>query len=354
VAALNYILAPKEAAGDDSVRIVEWSVPDGTQVAKGAVVGLLETTKASFDIETQFAGYFFHLTKAGDQARVGAPIAVVSEQNVRPTSELTAAAEQATAPQSETQRFFTRKAVELMEQHNIPPSAFSGLSVVRHTDVEEYIRLQQTASPNRLAGRFFAGEELDQAADWDALLTSEEFATLDRFLTGLRKRLKAKFNRHVPLGSLLHDRWAVAREYGFGEGTSVYDECLIQGDVMLGKHCWVGPFTILDGNFAALRIGDYTSIGSGSHIYSHDTIDNAITEGTAPVHAASTTIGAACFIAPMSVIGPGSRIGDHSFVASGSYVQGEFPAYSYIAGNPATRVGRVEIRKGKVLLLKDE
>jgi len=348
----NYILAPKEAAGDDSVRIVEWSVQDGTRVSAGTVVGLLETTKASFEIESEFAGYFFPLIKVGESVKVGTPIAVVSAENTRPAADVMTGVRTSVIA-SEPQRFFTRKAAEMLEQHNIPGSAFSGLSVVRHSDVEEYLRLQVTAA-NRPSNRAFAGEELDLAADWDAVLRSEEFLALERLLTGARKRLKAKFNRHVPLGSLLHDRWAVAREYGFGEGTSVYDECLIQGDVTVGKHCWIGPFTILDGNFAALRIGDYTSIGSGAHIYSHDTIDFAITEGAAPVHAAGTSIGAACFIAPLSIVGPGSRIGDHSFVASGSYVQGEFPSYSYIAGNPAARVGKVEIRKGKVHLLKDE
>ena len=45
----------------------------------------------------------------------------------------------------------------------------------------------------------------------------------------------------------------------------------------------------------------------------------------------------------MVAIGPGTTIGEHSFVAAGSYVQGRFKPYSYIAGNPARKVGTVEI-----------
>ncbi len=256
------------------------------------------------------------------------------------------------APTASAGERFTRKALALLQQHQIPTSVFAGKAVVRHTDVEEYIRSHQNVADTR-KGRFFGTEELNPDDDWDAILASQELASLQAQLTSLRRRLKAKFDRHVPLGTLLHDRWAVAQEHGFGEGTSVYDECLILGDVTVGKHCWVGPFTVLDGNFAPLRIGDYTSIGTGSHIYSHHTIDRTITKGKAPVHAAATAIGDACFISPMAVVGPGSNIGSHSFVASGSYVQGDFPDHSYIAGNPARRVGRVEIRNDRVLLLKD-
>ncbi len=192
------------------------------------------------------------------------------------------------------------------------------------------------------------------SADWDEVLASGEFTAARALLTALRRRLKARFDRHVPLGTLLHDRWELAKEYGFGEGTSVYDECLILGDVTVGKHCWVGPFTVLDGNFAAVKIGDYTSIGSGCHVYSHHAIDNIITRGQAATHAADTTIGEACFISPLAIIGPGSTIGDQSFVASGSFVQGEFPARSYLAGSPASRIGRVEVRNNRVLLLKED
>jgi len=167
--------------------------------------------------------------------------------------------------------------------------------------------------------------------------------TLRQLLTELRKRMRAKFNRHVPTGSLLYDRWDLAKDYQFGEGTSVYDECLILGDVQLGRHCWVGPYTILDASQAPLVIGDYVDIGAGTHIYTHNTIERALTGHKAPMFTKATTIGNCCFIAPAVVVAPGSVIGDHCFVATGSYVEGTFEAFSYIAGNPAKRVGVVEL-----------
>jgi acetyltransferase-like isoleucine patch superfamily enzyme len=328
--------------------VVEWSVPDGAAVEAGMVVAIADTSKAAFEIEAETAGFLFHLAQAGDRVLVGDPIAVISKEPVRPQP---AASPQGSLEDAGAQNI-TRRALELIARHQIPASVFAGKAVVRQVDVEEYLRSNQSVSRPQ-AVRFFGDEALDLNRDWSSVDNPEELTRLRGLLTGLRRQLKARFNRHVPVGTLLHDRWEVAREYRFGEGTSVYDECLILGDVTVGKHCWVGPFTVLDGNFAPLRIGDYTSIGSGAHIYTHHAIDNAITKGRAPIYKAETTIGEACFISPLAMVGPGSVIGDHSFVASGSFVQGEFPEFSYLAGSPARRIGRVEIKNDRVLLLKE-
>ena len=58
--------------------------------------------------------------------------------------------------------------------------------------------------------------------------------------------MKNESDRHVPLGTLLNSRWGMAEEWKFGKGASVYDECLILGDVTVGENCWIGPFTVLD------------------------------------------------------------------------------------------------------------
>lgn len=50
-------------------------------------------------------------------------------------------------------------------------------------------------------------------------------------------------------------------------------------------------------------------------------------------------IGAYTFVGPHSVIMPGTTIGKGSIVSAYSYVQGDFPDFSIIAGNPAKVVG---------------
>ena len=90
--------------------------------------------------------------------------------------------------------------------------------------------------------------------------------------------------------------------HGFGEGTSVYDNVLILGDVSIGKYTWIGPNCILDGSGGGLTIGDNCSIAAGVHIYTHDTVNKALSGGLADVETQSVSIGNNCYIGPNSVI----------------------------------------------------
>ena len=54
-------------------------------------------------------------------------------------------------------------------------------------------------------------------------------------------------NRVLPIGDYISDRWEKAKYLGFGENSSIYDSSLVLGTVQVGKDCWIGPFTILDG-----------------------------------------------------------------------------------------------------------
>ena len=53
----------------------------------------------------------------------------------------------------------------------------------------------------------------------------------------------------------------------------------------------------------------------------------------------AVSIGAYSFIGPHCVIMPGTMIGKGCIVSAYSYVQGEFPDFSIIAGNPAKVIG---------------
>jgi acetyltransferase-like isoleucine patch superfamily enzyme len=343
--------APREGASDDTVKIVRWLVADGTRVRRGEPVVEIETSKAAIVVEAHRDGYLQPLAAVEQRVDVGTGLAAISDV---PRAAATL------PPASAASVTISDKARAMMQTHALTELDFPGMAVVRLVDVERRAAAKQGASstaqptPDRAApAAKFLGEALDPARDWDAVLAEPWLGELQGRLTSLRRRLKAKFLRHVPLGSLLHDRWALAREYGFGEGSSVYDECVIFGDVQVGTHVWVGPYTILDGAHSPLSIGDYSSIGTGCHVYTHNTIERALTAGRAATFTRPTRIGRACFLSPQCIIGPGTVLGDHTFVAAGSFVQGEFASHSFLAGNPARRVGRVEIKDGRALLIRE-
>jgi acetyltransferase-like isoleucine patch superfamily enzyme len=334
---------PREGVNDDAVRVVEWLVREGARVEEKQALAVLETSKSTADLEAPAAGYLFPLVAAGGEVPVGAPLALLAGSPSRPayTAEQPALA----AGPAAGGQVISKKARELIAQHGLALTAFTGLAVVRTEDVWAVLDKQKAASHP-------LGPETE--APLDAVPGADLYGPLQDLLGALRRRMKAKFNRHVSTGSLLSDRWELAKAYGFGEGTSVYDECLILGDVRVGQQCWIGPYTILDGSGGTLVLGDHVDVGSGTHLYTHNTIERALTGGRAPMFKNATTIGSCCFIGPAVVIAPGTVLGDRCFVAAGSYVEGVFPSLSYLAGNPARRVGVVELQGDRARLRRFE
>ncbi len=154
--------------------------------------------------------------------------------------------------------------------------------------------------------------------------------------------LKARFDRDLPFGEVMFDRWERARRLGFGEGSSVYDSALIYGDVRVGSNTWVGPFTLLDGSGGGLTIGSWVSISTGVHIYTHDTVLRALSGGKLPKREGPARIGSSVYIGGQCIITAGVSIGDRCVIAANSLVTHDVPEGSIMGGTPAKPFGRVD------------
>jgi acetyltransferase-like isoleucine patch superfamily enzyme len=173
-------------------------------------------------------------------------------------------------------------------------------------------------------------------------------------LIALNKRLKeqfmSKWKRSIPFyEEMLGEdaRWERARGLSFGDDASIYESSYVYGDVKVGKGTWIGPFTILDGT-GGLTIGDYCSISSGVQIYTHETVEWALSGGKAKYSHAPVHIGNSCFIGSLTIVRKGVEIGDHVLVGAHSYVNQSIPKNSIAAGCPASVVGKVEVDGEKV------
>lgn len=105
-------------------------------------------------------------------------------------------------------------------------------------------------------------------------MTDLEFAELfEKYMSNKRNEMKEKYNRVLPSGELIFNRFDKAKYIKCGKNTSVYDTSVVMGDVEIGDNVWVGPYTLLEGINAKLKIGDFVSIDSGVMIYTHDSTD---------------------------------------------------------------------------------
>jgi len=157
----------------------------------------------------------------------------------------------------------------------------------------------------------------------------------------LRTELTKKWQRCLPYNELLVDRWEKAKYLGFGKGSSVYDSSYVYGDVQVGNNTWIGPFTLLDGS-GGLIIGDNCSISAGVQIYTHDSVEWALSGGSDELDTAQTVISSRCYIGSNTVIGKGVTIGEGCVVGAMSLVLTDIPPHSKAWGTPAKVTGSID------------
>lgn len=184
-------------------------------------------------------------------------------------------------------------------------------------------------------------------------LTDEQILQRVRALyEELRTDTQARWNRDLPFEELLFDRWERARRLGFGEGSSIYHNSYVYGDVRVGRDTWIGPFTLLDGS-GGLTIGDGCDISAGVQIYTHDTVRRVLSEHELGIDRAAVAIGERCHIGAGSIVLAGVTIGDHAVIGAGSLVNQAIPSRSVAVGSPCRVIGRVVIEEGDVRLVYD-
>jgi acetyltransferase-like isoleucine patch superfamily enzyme len=164
----------------------------------------------------------------------------------------------------------------------------------------------------------------------------EKFRNL---LWGLIKEKKDKFDRVLPISEYFIDRWEKAEYLNFGQGSSIYDSSLVFGNVKVGKNCWIGPFTILDGSFGELSIGDNSHISAGTQIYTHDTVNKVIENKD--IKTGFVKIGNNCYIGPNVIISLNVTIGNNVTIGANSFVNKDIPSNSKAFGTPAKLISNM-------------
>ena len=388
------IVLTREDANTEYALLAEWLVEDRSEVTAGQPVCVVETTKATVEVESPGNGTLVQLFGEEIEVELGKTIAYVA-QSAEELAEIDAKAETKPAPQPAAgDRKATRKAVELAELHGIDLAAIEKRGFITEKDVEAAIAAQK-ASAAPAAGPVLAGvstagvslpatfeaeggeldsaflEELDHDA-FRALTPDEKIAAL--------REAGARIGDGVDLGEgslVVAPRIVVEDGVRLGpRATVVCEEALAIGELtqfgpdlelrvrraFLGAGIWGGRSVRIGGGgwrdpWATLAIGDLAFVGDEafvnvcrpvligrevfltmrSMIVTHN-IGHSILEGFenrfAPVvleDRSQVGLGA--------VLYAGARVGAEAIVASNSYVVGEIPAGSFAIGVPAKATG---------------
>ena len=165
--------------------------------------------------------------------------------------------------------------------------------------------------------------------------------SFEKYMSLKRDEMKAKYNRVLPSGELIFNRFDKAKYLDCGENSSIHDTCAVYGKITIGNNVWVGPYTILEGSNANLTIEDFVSINAGVMIYTHDSTKYYVSGGKSPFDKGPVTIKSNTVIGTMSMIGCNVTIGNHCIIGAHSFVNQDIPDFSIAAGVPAKVIGKV-------------
>jgi maltose O-acetyltransferase len=110
-------------------------------------------------------------------------------------------------------------------------------------------------------------------------------------------------------------------------------QALVARGMQLGERTYIGPHTVIDGNFCWLiSIGDGVTISPGVRILAHDA---SMKHATGYTRVAPVRIEDRAYIGAGAIICCGVTVGEGAIVGAGAVVRRDVPAGVLVAGDPA-------------------
>jgi len=130
------------------------------------------------------------------------------------------------------------------------------------------------------------------------------------------------------------------------ESSFVHPQAAVTGNVIIGKHCYIGPGAALRGDWGGIVLEDGCNVQENCTIHMFPGVTVLLKEGAHIGHGAvihGATIGRNCLVGMNSVIMDNVVLGDECIVGALSFLkEGEmFEPRSLIVGNPAKKIKEV-------------
>ena len=126
----------------------------------------------------------------------------------------------------------------------------------------------------------------------------------------------------------------------------VHPQAAVTGNVVIGKHCYIGPGAALRGDWGQIIIEDGCNVQENCTIHMFPGVTVLLKEGSHIGHGAiihGATIGKNCLVGMNAVIMDNVQLGDESIVGALTFIkEGEtIPDRSLVVGNPGKIIKQV-------------
>lgn len=152
---------------------------------------------------------------------------------------------------------------------------------------------------------------------------------------------------------MIHSGAEVNPDASIGEGTSIWQNCIIQGDVVIGKNCNIGANVFVE---KGVRVGNGVKIKNNIALYSGVEIADDVFLGPNCVFTnvinprafisrkkefKKTIVERGATIGANATILCGHKIGKYAMVGAGTVVTHDVADYALVVGNPDRLIGYV-------------
>ena len=141
------VMVPKETVSDDLYLVVELCFESGEKVKQREIIGYLETSKSSIDVEAPVSGYVFYNAEEGQEIPIGFVFAAISSHVDIPSDyfekfQQEIKQKQEALPDStmSSDIRISKAARELIHEYNLDASVFQGITILRSEDVKKYLQ----------------------------------------------------------------------------------------------------------------------------------------------------------------------------------------------------------------------
>jgi sugar O-acyltransferase (sialic acid O-acetyltransferase NeuD family) len=357
---MRAVRVPLLNANEEELEVIDVSVQEGAEVKSGQVLFVVESTKATVEVEAPSAGFVRKLSVAkGQRAKVNDLLCVIT---ATPT-EVVEISEPVTSESAGGFRV-TRKAQELADRHGLDLMAAGLTGIIKESDVEKCLEQQANASglsrreplrlPDgtkkpiviygargharvlidlmRLAGEFFPIGALDDGAVGEALgvpvigtsailerLRSDgvEMAALGIGSVQNHSKRAGLYRKLVAAGfsvpNLLHPRAMVEPSVSMGAGNQIFAGAIVG---------------------SATKLGENTIINSGT-VVSHDCVIESNTHlSPGAILAGGVHVGENTLVGMGVTIYLGLRIGSNVVIGNGSHILKDVPDGAVVRAAP--------------------
>jgi acetyltransferase-like isoleucine patch superfamily enzyme len=393
------IVLTREDANTEFALLAEWLVADRSEIEQGQPVVVVETTKATVEVEAPGAGTIVQLYDEGVEVELGKTIARIAE-NADELATIEREAfedEKPAAKPAEVERKATRKAAALAEQFGVDLAEIDKRGFITEKDVEELVARRRATAPGPasvLAGVSTEGVTLPVSFDLD-----DSTGRLDaEYLESIRSDPDG-FRRLSPdekVGALRDHGARIGERVVLGEGSLVAAPQVVLDDgveigpratirceeivaigaetqfgpdlellsrrAFVGQNVWGGRSVRFGGGghrdpWAVLTVGDLAFVGDEafvnvcrpvligrevfltmrSLIVTHN-VGHSLLEGFEN-RFAPVVLEDRSQIGLGVVVYAGCRVGSEAIVASNSYVTGDIAPGAFAIGVPAKVTG---------------